>query len=103
MNNPVDTVIMDAVFVDDSNIGKITTRGTFIVATGMWRMYDDGDIAYILYTDDYYGDRVFSAVLKEGCELIEGEKLCMFTNVETDDHICSLVLFKHKAYDPEGE
>lgn len=102
--NVVDSAIMEAVFEDDHETGTLKTKGTFIVATGMWRLYEDDGMAYILYTDDYAGVRVWSAVLKEDCELVEGERLCMFTSVETDVKLCSLVLFKDKAYTPdEGE
>ena len=102
--NSLDNAIMEAVFEDDHTTGTIKTKNTFIVATGMWRLYEDDTISYILYTDDYADDRVWSAVLKEDCELIEGERLCMFTSVETDVKLCSLVLFKDKAYAPdEGE
>ena len=69
--NSVDNAIMEAVFEDDHTTGTLKTKNTFIVATGMWRLYEDDTIAYILYTDDYADDRVWSAVLKEDCELIE--------------------------------
>lgn len=48
--NAVDNAIMEAVFEDDHTTGTLKTKNTFVVATGMWRLYEDDTISYILYT-----------------------------------------------------
>lgn len=98
-----DLAIMAAVFADEHKVGVTQLKPTFIVATGMWRLYDGNDYAFILCTDDFASDRVFALTLNRDCEIIEGEKLCVFTSVQEDatGPAYSLVLFKDKAWDGE--
>lgn len=101
--NRIDNMIMEAVFRDEKGLAVTSLKPKFLVGTGAWGMNEFDDHTYITYTDEFISDdKAFSVLLLEDCELVEGERLVMFTSVALDEFEYSLVLFTDKAI-PEAE
>lgn len=99
----IDRLIMEAVFRDEKALGVSSLKAKYLVGTGPWKMVEDDGFEYIVFTDDFIAiDRAFKVMLLEDCELVEGERLVMFTSVAMDEFDYSLVLFKENIL-PEDE
>ena len=99
----IDRLIMEAVFRDEKALGVQSLKPLYLVGTGVWNMVEFDDHTYISFTDEYIGEQTFTVMLLSDCELVEGEKLVMFTSVSMDKFEYSLVLFKENVVKEESE
>ncbi|UYL84903.1 hypothetical protein pEaSNUABM56_00202 [Erwinia phage pEa_SNUABM_56] len=101
----IDQVIMEAVLKDEAALGVSSTRPNYIVMTGLWRMLDDDQgNPWVICTDDYRNpDQALNAAVLPECEIIDGERLVMYTAVQVDDLEFSLVLIKSKVYTGDSD
>lgn len=101
----IDNIIMEAVLKDESGVGVTSTRYNYLVMTGTWRMIDD-DLGnpHILSTDDWRSpDAVLDVALHPECEILDGERLVMYTRVLLDNQEFSLVVLKGRVYQGDAD
>lgn len=99
----IDQLFMKAVQEEDARAKDAREESDFIVATGVWKMDQDGSgNVYIRYTDDF-SDKSTDVYLLEGCQTVEGERLVMFTNILHNGRSKGLVLFKSMVYEGDKE
>lgn len=96
----IDNIIMEAVLKDESSVGYTTTEYNYLVMTGSWRLVDDEEgQPHILSTDDFRSaDSVLDVIVHPECEVIDGERLVMYTKVVLDGREFSLVVLKGRVY-----
>lgn len=84
---------------DSKSLSVSSLKPKFMVGTGVWRLIEDEKGDYIVFTDDFIDpDKAFTVYLHPDCEMVEGEKLLLLTNVQYYDLDCSLVLFQEQAF-----
>lgn len=101
----IDQIIIDAVVKDEKALGVSSLRPNYILMTGMWRMVDDPDgVLHILCTDDFRNiDEAMDVIVAPDCEVVDGERLVMYTSVLLDTAEFSLVLIKSKVWVEQPE
>lgn len=100
----IDQMIMQAVMRDQRGLAVSSLKPRFMVGTGAWKLVETDDGDYIFFTDDYISeDEVFTVLLLEDCELIEGEKLLLLSSVAKGEDEYSLVLFRDMAVEDSDE
>lgn len=100
----IDNVIMAAILEDEGSVGLTSTRYNFLVMTGKWRMVDDDEgQPHILATDNFSSpDGVLDVTLQPDCDIVDGERLIMYTRVLLDNTEFSLVVIKSQVYQEEA-
>ena len=101
----IDNIIMEAVLKDEAGVGVSSPRYNYLVMTGTWRMVDDDQgQPHILSTDDWRSpDAVLDVAVQPDCEIVDGERLLMYTKVLLDNQEFSLVVLKSRVYLGEAD
>ena len=96
----IDRIIMEAVLKDEGAVGKTSTEYNYLVMTGSWRLVDDDQgQPHILSTDDFRSaDAVLDVTVHPECEVVDGERLVMYTKVILDGREFSLIVLKGRVY-----
>lgn len=101
----IDQIIMDAVLKDEKALGVSSLRPNYVLMTGIWRLVDDEEgVPHILCTDDYRNlEEALDVIVAPDCEVVDGERLVMYTSVLLDSAEFSLVLIKSKVWVEQPE
>ena len=99
----VDQMILNNVYMDERCLGFTYYTPKYLVFTGAWAIIEDEEGSYLTATDDYTGKTPTTLLLAEGCEIIDGEKLCVYTDCILDGVVYSVVLFKECAVELSDE